>query len=383
MLFKEIPGNHHVKKQLIDAVSNNRVSHAQLFFGNSGCAKLPLAFAYARYINCQHKIDGDSCGKCSSCIKYKNLSHPDLHLIFPILKTGTTKPAVSDTHVNMWRDFILKNSYGSLNDWINTLGSENKKGDKGSIYKDEAILIQKKLSLKHFESYYRVFLIWMPEKMNLQTSNRLLKILEEPPKRTVFLLVSERPNSLLPTIISRTQITKIKDFSLTDTIEFFEKKGLSIKKIKQLRDLTESDFGKMNQLIVDEVNTDNFFVDFSSWMRLVYKKDVINILKWVDSSALLGRQNQIMFLLYAIKMIRECIIFNFADKDLLKTNQEESAFISKFAPFIHEENSIIIVEELERAIKATERNANVKILLFELSLQMIQFLKIKRKLVIN
>ena len=140
----------------------------------------------------------------------------------------------------------------------------------------------------------------------------------------------------------------------------------------------------MKQLIVDEVKTDNFFVDFSSWMRLVYKKDVINILKWVDnSSALLGRKNQIMFLSYAIKMIRECIIFNFADKELLKTNQEESVFISKFAPFIHEENSIIIVEELEGAIKAIDRNVNLKILLFELSLQMIRVLEIKRKLVIN
>ena len=383
MLFKEIPGNNAVKKQLLSSVKNNRISHAQLFSGNSGSAKLALAFAYARYLNCDNKSDQDSCGKCPSCLKYNTLSHPDLHLIFPVLKLGQANVAVSDNFVNVWRDFILKNSYGSLNSWIDSFGIENKTGEKGSIYKDEANSIHKKLALKNFEAPYRVVLIWMPEQMNTEASNKLLKLFEEPPFGTVFLLVSEKPNILLPTIVSRLQKIHIFDFSTEDMMEFFKKDNLSIERIKQLRNLTDADLGKMIQLVEEDIQAIDLFDDFSSWMRLTYKTDVVNISKWVDSISTMGRKHQKLFLSYAIKMIRECLIFNFANKALLKTNEKESDFISKFAPFIHEDNSIIIIEELEKAIKAINRNANAKMLLFELSLQMIKFLKVKRKFAIN
>ena len=383
MLFKEIPGNNAVKKQLLSSVKNNRISHAQLFSGNSGSAKLALAFAYARYLNCDNKSDQDSCGKCPSCLKYNTLSHPDLHLIFPVLKLGQANVAVSDNFVNVWRDFILKNSYGSLNSWIDSFGIENKTGEKGSIYKDEANSIHKKLALKNFEAPYRVVLIWMPEQMNTEASNKLLKLFEEPPFGTVFLLVSEKPNILLPTIVSRLQKIHIFDFSTEDMMEFFKKDNLSIERIKQLRNLTDADLGKMIQLVEEDIQAIDLFDDFSSWMRLAYKTDVVNISKWVDSISTMGRKHQKLFLSYAIKMIRECLIFNFANKALLKTNEKESDFISKFAPFIHEDNSIIIIEELEKAVKAINRNANAKMLLFELSLQMIKFLKVKRKFAIN
>jgi DNA polymerase III subunit delta' len=383
MLFKEIPGNNAVKKQLLSSVKNNRISHAQLFSGNSGSAKLALAFAYARYLNCDNKSDTESCGKCPSCLKYNTLSHPDLHLIFPVLKLGQANVAVSDNFVNVWRDFILKNSYGSLNSWIDSFGIENKTGEKGSIYKDEANSIHKKLALKNFEAPYRVVLIWMPEQMNTEASNKLLKLFEEPPFGTVFLLVSEKPNILLPTIVSRLQKIHIFDFSTEDMMEFFKKDNLSIERIKQLRNLTDADLGKMIQLVEEDIQAIDLFDDFSSWMRLAYKTDVVNISKWVDSISTMGRKHQKLFLSYAIKMIRECLIFNFANKALLKTNEKESDFISKFAPFIHEDNSIIIIEELEKAVKAINRNANAKMLLFELSLQMIKFLKVKRKFAIN
>jgi DNA polymerase-3 subunit delta' len=383
MLFKEIPGNIVIKKQLVSAVKNNRISHAQLFSGNSGSAKLALAFAYARYLNCDNKSDEDSCGKCPSCLKHNTLSHPDLHLIFPVLKVGGAKVAVSDNFVNVWRDFILKNIYGSLNNWIDTFGTDNKTGEKGSIYKDEAISIHKKLALKNFEAPYRVVLIWMPEQMNAETSNKLLKLFEEPPIGTVFLLVSESPNVLLPTIASRLQKIKASDFSTEDMIEVFKNDNLSIERIKQLRNLTDADLGKMIQLLEEDNEGIDLFVSFSSWMRFTYKMDVANIAKWADSISTMGRKHQKLFLSYAIKMIRECLIFNFANKALLKTNKKEAAFISKFAPFIHEDNSVIIIEKLEKAIKSINRNANAKILFFELSLQIIKLLKVKRKFAIN
>ena len=383
MLFKEIPGNTLVKKRLISSVKNNRISHAQLFVGNSGSAKLALAFAYARYLNCANKLEEVSCGKCSSCSKYNNLSHPDLHLVFPVLKASGAKVAVSDNFINGWRDFILKNTYGSLNGWINTFRTENKAGDRGVIYKDEAVSIHKKLALKNFEATYRVFLIWAPERMSVETSNKLLKIFEEPPFGTIFLLVSENPTILLPTITSRLQKVQINDFSLEDMITFFKKENLGIESVKKLRNLAGADLGKMIQLIGDNIQEVDFFDHFSSWMRLIYKIDVANISQWVDSISLRGRRQQKLFLSYAIKMTRECLIFNFAHNSLLKLNENEFSFVSKFAPFIHEDNSIIIVEELEKAINAISRNANAKILFFELSLQMIKFLKVKRKFTIN
>lgn len=381
MLFKEIPGNKIVKERLIATVNKNRVSHAQIFSGRSGSAKLALALAYARYLNCDKKLKTDSCGKCSSCLKYNTLSHPDLHLVFPVLKTSGSKTAISDNFIGLWRDFILNNVYGSLNDWIDILGKDNKIAERVEIYKDDAISIYKKLSLKNFEEGYRVILIWMPEQMNTAASNKVLKILEEPPKKTMFLLVSENPNRLLPTINSRLQKTDINDFSIQDLMFVFKDK-INKEEIQRIRDITNADLGKMIQLIEGREGAD-IFNNFSSWMRLVYKVDILNITKWVDAISSMGRKYQKMFLSYSINMIRECLIFNFANKSLLKTQKTERVFISKFSLFIHEDNSVMIVEELEKSIKEINRNANAKILFFELSLQMVRLLKVKRKFAIN
>ena len=381
MLFKDITGNELVKKQLIDAVANNRISHAQLFSGKSGNAKLALAFAYAQYLNCENKSETDSCNSCSSCLKYKNLSHPDLHLIFPVLKVNGIKNPTSDSFVNQWRELVLENKFIDINDWIDTFGIENKTGQQGSIYIDEATSIQRKLSLKNYEAEYRVVLIWLPEKMNLTVSNKLLKLLEEPPKGTVFVLVSEDANSLLPTIISRLQTLNVSDFTIEDVVDYFD--GVTLEKAKQLKNITDSDFGKMKKILDDTEGLLDLFDEFSSWMRLAYRMDVSALSKWVDKIASMGRKHQKLFLSYAIKMIRECLILNFGSSNLLKTNEKEYAFISKFSPFIHEGNGVNIIEELEKSIKAINRNANAKILFFELSLQMVKFLKVKRKFAVT
>lgn len=382
MIFNDIPGNKKVKKQLIDAFNNNRISHAQLFFGNSGSAKLALAFAYARYLNCTNISNSDSCGSCSSCLKYNTLSHPDLHLIFPVLKVGGSKIAISDNFIKKWKEFALKNPYNSLNNWIDSFGTDNKTGKQGVIYKDEATVIHNKLALKSFEAKYRVVLIWMPERMNLELSNKLLKLFEEPPKGTVFLLVSERPGMLLPTINSRLQRVKIKDFT-SQEIEGYFNQGMSSEKAQQLKNLTNSDLGKIINLQKENNDVLDFFGEFSSWMRFIYKVDVAAISSWTEKIASAGRNYQRLFLSYAIKMIRECLILSFANKSLLRTNEKEHSFICNFAPFIHEENSVLIVEEVEQAIKEINRNANAKILFFDLSLQMVKFIKLKRKFAVK
>ena len=383
MLFKEIIGNNSVKKQLIEAVRNNRISHAQLFSGKSGSAKLALVLAYAQFLNCENRTTVDSCGICSSCLKFNNLSHPDLHLVIPVLKTKEVQKPVSDHFIGQWRDFITDNYYGSLNGWIDSFGTENKTGQQGTIYKDEANNIHKKLSLKNYEAEYRVVLIWMPERMNLEVSNKLLKLFEEPPKGTIFLLITENTNQLLPTIISRLQTIKIADFTAEDIVNHFGEQALSLEKAKQLRNLTNADLGKITQILEDKEGELDLFSDFSVWMRLTYKMDVQGISNWVDNLSLKGRKQQNLFLSYAIKMVRECLIYNFASDTLLKTNENEFAFLTKFSPFIHEENSVMIIEKLEESIMAINRNANAKILFFELSLQMVKFLKLKRKFAIN
>jgi len=383
MLFKEIIGNNSVKKQLIEAVRNNRISHAQLFSGKSGSAKLALALAYAQFLNCENRTTVDSCGICSSCLKFNNLSHPDLHLVIPVLKTKEVQKPVSDHFIGKWRDFITNNYYGSLNGWIDSFGTENKTGQQGTIYKDEANNIHKKLSLKNYEAEYRVVLIWMPERMNLEVSNKLLKLFEEPPKGTIFLLITENTNQLLPTIISRLQTIKIADFTAEDIVNHFGEQALSLEKAKQLRNLTNADLGKITQILEDKEGELDLFSDFSVWMRLTYKMDVQGISNWVDNLSLKGRKQQNLFLSYAIKMVRECLIYNFASDSLLKTNENEFAFLTKFSPFIHEENSVMIIEKLEESIMAINRNANAKILFFELSLQMVKLLRLKRKFAIK
>lgn len=378
MLFEEIPGNQEIKKQLISTVQKNRIAHAQLFTGNKGCAKLALAIAYANYINCENKNDEDSCGKCNTCLKYKALAHPDLHLIFPIIKAKGAKSLVSDNFVNAWRNFILKSPYQSLNCWINEINIENKKGDQGSIYKDEALLIHQKTTLKNFEAKYRVFLLWMPEQMNREASNKLLKIFEEPPQGTVFLLISEAPNLLLSTIKSRLQQINIPNFSINDSVAFFKEKNADTEKIIEISKSVKFNFGKITALLEDGDQDSVFFEKFSLWMRLAYKVDVIQLSKWVENVSAIGRKNQKLFLSYCIKMIRECLVFNFAEKSLLQTNKAEQKFISNFAPFVHEFNTITIVDELEKSIKAINRNANAKIVLFDLSLQLVKLLKVKK-----
>ena len=383
MLFKEIIGNNSVKKQLIDSVRNNRISHAQLFSGKNGSAKLALALAYAQFLNCENRTAVDSCGVCSSCLKFNNLSHPDLHLVMPVLKTKEVQKPVSDHFIGQWRNFITSNYYGSLNGWIDSFGTENKSGQQGKIYKDEANNIHKKLSLKNYEAEYRVVLIWMPERMNLEVSNKLLKLFEEPPTGTIFLLVTENANQLLPTIISRLQSIKIADFTAEEIVNHFGEQVLSLEKAKHLRNLTNADLGKITQILEDKEGELDLFTDFSDWMRLNYKMDIQGIANWVENISSNGRKQQNLFLSYAIRMVRECLIYNFASNTLLKTNKNEFAFLTKFSPFIHEENSVMITEKLEESIKAINRNANAKILFFELSLQMVKFLRLKRKFAIK
>lgn len=379
MYFKDIPGLEETKNKLRKSIVGNKAAHAQLFYGNEGCAKLPLAIAYARYLNCEKRKSTDSCGLCTSCLKYDKLSHPDLHFVFPTVKKSSTKISISDNGVVRWIEEVLANPYITIEEWIETYGLENKTGKKGMIYKDEAISIIEKTRLKNYESKYRVFLVWMPELMNLEASNKLLKIIEEPPSGTVFLFVSTLEEKVIATVSSRLQKTKIRNFSLDEIKWFFKDYENKDQNINYLANLTRGNIGKIKKIINDKTDHLDFFDSFSSWMRLAYKTNVLGLTNWVNSIAQTGRNNQKLFLEYAIKMIRECVIVNFTDPSLGRVSKKEKQFVLNFSAFVHEKNSITIFEELERAYKSIGRNANPKIIFFDLSLKIGKCLKVKRK----
>ena len=378
MLFAEIPGNKSVKQVLINSVANNRIAHAQLFLGNFGDAKLALALAFAQYLNCEKRRETDSCNTCHSCLLYNSLTHPDLHIIFPVMKINNIKTPVSDNFIKQWREIVLENPYLSLTQWYQYFGAENK---QGGIYKHEAEHLQKKVTLKNYQSAYRIILIWMPEKMNNVTANKLLKLIEEPPKGTFFLMVTEDFEQLLPTITSRMQIVKTKPFKTEDIIKYLEQKGgIEAEKSAQKAKLANGSLNTALQLSQPETKEEPQLKEFQRWMQICYKANLKELAKWTDEIAKKGRENQKEFLHYALKLIRKCLLVNTFNQSLLEMEEEEAIFVRNFAPFIHGVNSVSIFEKTEKAIKNIERNANPKILFYELSLQLMRLLKVKRKL---
>ena len=380
MLLKDVLASEQLKKQLVESIKNNRVAHAQLFTGSSGNAKLALALAYAQLLNCENRKELDSCANCPSCLKYENYMHPDLYCIFPVVKkTETNKKPLSKDFIHEWREEVIKNPYLTLNKWIQHI--TDSKSKLGEIYTHEITSLQKDLTLKIYEARFRVILIWLPEKMNLQAANKLLKMLEEPPKGTIFLLISEHPENLLPTILSRLQKIKVNRCTIEDFAVFFDKKGISQNKIEQLYNITNGDLSRaINE--IENINHQEELLDhFIEWMRLCYRSDIQEINTWVEETARSGKKKQNLFLMYAIRMVRSCLIYNYAGSRIQNNTEKELIFLEKFAPFIHEKNILSIAERLEDAITHINRNANQKIIFYELSLQMIKLLKVKRTFV--
>ncbi|MAO71575.1 MAG: hypothetical protein CMD02_03580 [Flavobacteriales bacterium] len=384
MKFSNILAPEGLKKQLINSVKNNRLAHSQMFLGEKSSPKLLLALAYAQFISCQHKSSDDSCGSCQSCVKYQKLTHPDLHLIFPVLPLNKSSSSnVSDNFVKEWRECVLKNPFLDLDVWFDVFSNENRKGKTGYIYAQESDNLRKKLSLKHYESQLRVVLIWLPEKMQVKTSNKLLKLLEEPPQKTIFLLVSENTDLILNTILSRLQITKVHNYNPSE-IEALLRDKFPMKHISEIKatiSLTEGNLGGAIKILHNESFEDRHFEEYQNWMRLCYSVNIEEITKWVDIRSKKGRRSQTIFLKYALKMTRNCLVFHFSETKNLFVTQKEIDFLTKFHPFIHQDNINEISEKLEECIKNIERNANSKIMFYELSLQLMKLLKVKRKFV--
>ncbi len=374
MLFKDIIGQQQVKQRLIQSVKENRIAHAQLFLGPEGSGNLALAIAYAQYINCANVAELDSCGVCSSCSKYQKLIHPDLHFVFPVATTKSiTKDPVSDDFISQWRKLLLQSPYFNLLQWYESIDIENK---QGNISKNESQEIIRKLNLKTYEADYKVMIIWMPERMNNVAANKLLKMLEEPPQKTVFLLVTENAGMMLQTILSRTQLIKIQKINADEMFSHLkEHTSYSEQQLRDAVHLADGNYVKaMEVLKSDEDNS--FNLDrFVSLMRLCWTKDVLGLMQWCESMNGIGRERQKNFLSYTLRMIRENFVMNCQVPQLALLTQKESDFSSKFFPFINQNNVYQMVEEVNKAQYHIEANGSDKIIFLDMSLKLIKLIK--------
>ncbi|WP_026897476.1 DNA polymerase III subunit [Daejeonella oryzae] len=368
MQFSDIIGQEEVKQHLVQTVLENRVSHAQLFLGPEGSGSLALALAYAQFISCLEPGPADSCGHCSSCRKYSKLIHPDLHFSYPFFAKKAEDTALK--YLSEWREAFLSNPYLNLNEWRNQLDAENK---QANINIAECHQIIHKLSLKPFESEYKVMIMWLPEHLEKE-GNSLLKIIEEPAQKTLFLLVAQNQDQILQTIISRTQLVKIprlKDRDVSELLMY--KKGVSETKASQIAYLSEGNLQAALTFLQSDEN-DNFQL-FSAWMRMTYADQGGTILEFVDKAAKLGRENQKNFLRFGINMIRESVLILSGASQLVHLSDAELNFITNFSRFMDLQKAEAISGELEKAHYHVERNANPKILFLDVSLQLVKILK--------
>lgn len=374
MQFQEVIGQNEVKSRLIQSVMENRIPHAQLFLGPEGSGNLALAVAYAQYINCPNKDEKDSCGTCPSCNKYRKLIHPDLHFVYPVATTkSVTKEPVSDDFITQWRNLMVQSPYFSLLQWYEAMEVDNK---QGIISKNESQEIIRKLNLKTFEAEYKIMIIWMPERMNAVAANKLLKMIEEPPEKTLFFLVGENSGMLLQTILSRTQLIKVHRIKDEDLINYLGRTtSFSEIQIEDAVKLAEGNLIKALRVLQNDEENDANLEKFKGLMRMCWTKDVLGLLQWCDSMNGIGRERQKSFLTYALRMLRENFILNCQVSQLALLTQKENEFSSRFFPYINENNIYRMVEELNKAQYHIESNGNDKIIFLDMALKLIKLIK--------
>jgi len=384
MLFSQIIGQQDIKQRLIHTVADQRIPHAQLFRGLEGVGKLGLAIAYAQYICCENRSEKDSCGICPSCVKYKKLAHPDLHFVFPVIKPGNRTSVVCDDFIGDFREQVFKSPYFSVNDWYASISDDAK---QGLIYSNESEEIIRKLSLKTYESEYKIMIIWLPEKMHGTCANKLLKILEEPPEKTVFLLVSNEPDQIITTILSRTQHIHIPRLTENDIVvtllhdnelDISQDEALSIARISNGSYLNA--ISALNEGDETKQNFERFVLIMRSAWKVGNKKEhsaLKTLRKWADdmASPAIGRERQKNFLNYAQHMTRENFILNLQQQELNYLTPEEDEFSLRFSPFINERNVEDIMSEFALAERQIEQNVNAKMIFFDLTLKIIMLLK--------
>jgi DNA polymerase-3 subunit delta' len=369
MNFSQIPGQKDLIGKLIRSVKEERVSHAQLFSGTEGCGSMALALAYARYISCENRTEHDSCGICKSCVKYEKLIHPDLHFVFPVIKSKKFTDPVSDNYLSEWREFVQKSPFFTLNNWLDSIEVGNA---QGLIFASEASEIIKKLSLKTFESDFKIMILWMPEKMHQSTANKLLKLIEEPPDKTLFILVSEEPDKVIPTILSRCQLVKIPSFKSTDIQKYIEQRfSLTSDKAADVARVSNGNITRAIDLCENEDSSTANFDRFKSLMRFAWKRDIHSIIAWSEEMASTGREAQKNFISFSMRLLRENLMLSLdqMENNLVYLTGDEADFSKKFHPSVTRNNIYPLTEEFNLSYSHIEANGNPKIIFLDLALK--------------
>lgn len=371
MDFSAVIGQEEAKERLVRMYADDRLPHAMMLCGPAGSGKLALAVAFACH------IIGESCpgGAARARAMLDKLEHPDLHFTYPTIKLpsmGADHKPVSDDFAREWHDLIMQGPYFPMDRWMQAIGAENQ---QAIITAGESDDLVRKLSLKSSQGGYKVSVIWLPERMNIECANKLLKLIEEPPQQTVFIMVSEEPDKLLETIRSRTQridIRKIDTASMTGAL--VQRKGLTEDDARRVARLADGNWLKAMEEL--ETGTENeLFLDmFRTLMRLAYMRNIKDLRKWSDTVASFGRERQKRFLEYMLRLVRENFMYNFRQPELTYMTRDEEAFAQNFARFVNEKNILQINDLANRAIRDIGQNANAKIVFFDLALQMIVLL---------
>ncbi|CAG5073339.1 DNA polymerase III subunit delta' [Dyadobacter sp. CECT 9623] len=372
MLFKDIPGLEPIKSTLRRSVKNSHLAHAQLFDFPPGGAGLAMALAFSTYINCENKQEDDACGTCASCFKMGKLIHPDFHFIFPIATSKKTDGKTSEAFLPLWRTFLLENPYRVLPDWLDFISAENK---QGNISVEEARGILRKLSVKAYEGEYKILLIWKPDIMNAASSNAILKILEEPPEKTLFLLVSDQSDKLLTTIISRTQRITIPAFSDDEIRSYLKKQDISESIVNQATYLCDGNLSEALKLVQEDEDDRSGW--FAGWMRSCYKYDVSHLVKLADGYDVMPKERQKGLLEYALRLFRDMLIWSNGAGELLRVPQEELTFVQNFSKAVTFDSLERMVGEVNTAHYHIERNVRAKMVFLDLSLTIAHFFQRK------
>jgi len=384
MLFSEVLGQEHIKNHLTTSVDQGRIAHAQLFVGPEGSGTLPMAIAYAQYILCSNtggeNTGGENTGGNESCnLKFKNVSHPDLHFAFPVTTSDKVKSKpVSNFYLEEWRQLLEQQPYGNLFDWYKLLGVDNKQGQIGV---DEAFEIVKSLSLKSYEGGYKVMLIWMAEKMNTAAANKLLKLIEEPPEKTIFILIAEDEEQIINTIRSRCQILTfppLAEEAITEALvrNYHIENAVATKIAHQ----ANGNYNKACDLIYQDSEDIQFEKWFILWVRSAFKARgnkaaIHDLISWSEEIAKTGRETQKKFLAFCLNYFRQAMLMNYKADSLVYLEPKSEGFkLENFAPFVHGNNILEISDELQDAIYHIERNGNSKIILTDLSIKLTRLL---------
>jgi DNA polymerase-3 subunit delta' len=378
MFFKDILGLSHIKNHLTASADAGRIPHAQLFVGPEGSGLLPMALAYAQYVICNNTNSENEGGEIACNLKFNSFSHPDMHFAFPVANSDKAKShAVSDNYIQEWRNFMSEQPYGNLFDWYRLIEIEKKQGQIGV---DEAQNILRKLSLKSYEGGYKVMVIWMAERMNTAASNKLLKLIEEPPDKTIFLLLCQDEEQIIQTIKSRCQILHFPPLAEEAIVAGLIDKGATTEEAMRIAHEANGNFNKALDLFHNDSEDLVFEKWFVQWVRSAFKAKgnkaaIHELILWSEELAKTGRETQKKFLHYCIMVMRQALLLNYGAAALAYMKIHVDGFqLKKFAPFVHENNILPIVEELENAIYHIERNGNAKIIFTDLSIKLTRLL---------